>query len=164
MERAMEQLNRLTRSLRRARTVELPDGRMPRPCRLSRRLPRLWPSSACGGVPLPGGLPMEQLRETQGFCSRESLELKKMVLPCSILMYCFVYSQKKCMSKLLEYSADVNICNNEGLTAIHWLAVNGRTELLHDLVQHVSNVDVEDAMGQTALHVACQNGHKTVSF
>lgn len=45
---------------------------------------------------------------------------------------------------------------------IHWLAVNGRTELLHDLVQHVSNVDVEDAMGQTALHVACQNGHKTV--
>ncbi|ERE82688.1 E3 ubiquitin-protein ligase [Cricetulus griseus] len=65
------------------------------------------------------------------------------------------------MSKLLEYSADVNICNNEGLTAIHWLAVNGRTELLHDLVQHVSDVDVEDAMGQTALHVACQNGHKT---
>ncbi|XP_025021271.1 E3 ubiquitin-protein ligase HACE1 isoform X3 [Python bivittatus] len=65
------------------------------------------------------------------------------------------------MSKLLEYSADVNICNNEGLTAIHWLAVNGRTELLHDLVQHVANVDVEDAMGQTALHVACQNGHKT---
>lgn len=120
--------------------------------------------------------------------------------------------QKKCMGKLLEYNADVNICNNEGLTAvselrlcfmlfclkplnnpsnphrwahhghlwtpewwsglwlslnpllqIHWLAVNGRTELLHDLVQHVTNVDVEDAMGQTALHVACQNGHKTVS-
>uniref|UniRef100_A0A8C6WIX2 E3 ubiquitin-protein ligase HACE1 n=1 Tax=Neogobius melanostomus TaxID=47308 RepID=A0A8C6WIX2_9GOBI len=69
--------------------------------------------------------------------------------------------RKKCMGKLLEYNADVNICNNEGLTAIHWLAVNGRTELLHDLVQHVTNVDVEDAMGQTALHVACQNGHKT---
>lgn len=42
--------------------------------------------------------------------------------------------------------------------------MNGRTELLHDLVQHVSNVDVEDAMGQTALHVACQNGHKTVGI
>ncbi len=50
----------------------------------------------------------------------------------------------------------------EPVVQIHWLAVNGRTELLHDLVQHVSNVDVEDAMGQTALHVACQNGHKTV--
>lgn len=33
-------------------------------------------------------------------------------------MYSFVYSQKKCMSRLLEYSADVNICNNEGLTAV----------------------------------------------
>lgn len=54
-------------------------------------------------------------------------------------------------------------CPCEHLLQIHWLAVNGRTELLHDLVQHVSNVDVEDAMGQTALHVACQNGHKTVS-
>lgn len=29
MERAMEQLNRLTRSLRRARTVELPEGEAP---------------------------------------------------------------------------------------------------------------------------------------
>uniref|UniRef100_A0A5F8G6Q6 E3 ubiquitin-protein ligase HACE1 n=1 Tax=Monodelphis domestica TaxID=13616 RepID=A0A5F8G6Q6_MONDO len=113
MERAMEQLNRLTRSLRRARTVELPED-----------------------------------NETAVYT------LMPMVMADQ-------HSQKKCMSKLLEYSADVNICNNEGLTAIHWLAVNGRTELLHDLVQHVSNVDVEDAMGQTALHVACQNGHKT---
>ncbi|KAJ1058565.1 hypothetical protein K5549_008685 [Capra hircus] len=115
MERAMEQLNRLTRSLRRARTVELPDD-----------------------------------NETAVYT------LMPMVMADQ-------HRQKKCMSKLLEYSADVNICNNEGLTAIHWLAVNGRTELLHDLVQHVSDVDVEDAMGQTALHVACQNGHKTVN-
>lgn len=54
--------------------------------------------------------------------------------------------------------------NNKMALQIHWLAVNGRTELLHDLVQHVTDVDVEDAMGQTALHVACQNGHKTVKF
>lgn len=64
----------------------------------------------------------------------------------------------------------IDSCNDgsnvvcDPLLQIHWLAVNGRTELLHDLVQHVSNVDVEDAMGQTALHVACQNGHKTVSI
>ncbi|TKC52588.1 hypothetical protein EI555_018037, partial [Monodon monoceros] len=95
MERAMEQLNRLTRSLRRARTIELPDD-----------------------------------NETAVYT------LMPMVMADQ-------HRQKKCMSKLLEYNADVNICNNEGLTA------------------HVSDVDVEDAMGQTALHVACQNGHKT---
>ena len=47
---------------------------------------------------------------------------------------------------------------------IHWLAVNGRTEMLHDLLQHVEDVDVDDTQGQTALHVACQNGHKSVSY
>ena len=42
--------------------------------------------------------------------------------------------------------------------------MNGRTEMLHDLLQHVSTVvDVTDSQGQTALHVASQNGHKSVS-
>lgn len=48
MERAMEQLNRLTRSLRRARTVELPDGR--------RGVAGRWPggpSRGRGGLPGP---------------------------------------------------------------------------------------------------------------
>ncbi len=36
--------------------------------------------------------------------------------------------------------------------------------MLHDLLQHVSTVvDVTDSQGQTALHVASQNGHKSVS-
>uniref|UniRef100_A0A7M4DXM1 E3 ubiquitin-protein ligase HACE1 n=1 Tax=Crocodylus porosus TaxID=8502 RepID=A0A7M4DXM1_CROPO len=148
MERAMEQLNRLTRSLRRARTVELPDDNETAVYTL---MPMVMADQhSCGSV--------ECL----------VLLLKKGANPnyqdisgCTPLHLAARNGQKKCMSKLLEYSADVNICNNEGLTAIHWLAVNGRTELLHDLVQHVSNVDVEDAMGQTALHVACQNGHKT---
>lgn len=34
------------------------------------------------------------------------------------LSVCCSFRQKKCMGKLLEYSADVNICNNEGLTAV----------------------------------------------
>nr|XP_058163180.1 E3 ubiquitin-protein ligase HACE1 isoform X3 [Dasypus novemcinctus] len=148
MERAMEQLNRLTRSLRRARTVELPEDNETAVYTL---MPMVMADQhSCGSV--------ECL----------VLLLKKGANPnyqdisgCTPLHLAARNGQKKCMSKLLEYSADVNICNNEGLTAIHWLAVNGRTELLHDLVQHVSDVDVEDAMGQTALHVACQNGHKT---
>ena len=79
---------------------------------------------------------------------------------CTLLHLATRYVHKKCMSKLLEYGADVNICTNEGFRAPHWLAVNRWTELLHNLVQRVSDVDVEDAMGQTALHVACRNDHK----
>ncbi|XP_036758758.1 E3 ubiquitin-protein ligase HACE1 isoform X2 [Manis pentadactyla] len=148
MERAMEQLNRLTRSLRRARTVELPDDNETAVYTL---MPMVMADQhSCGSVECLVLL-----------LKRGANPNYQDISGCTPLHLAARNGQKKCMSKLLEYSADVNICNNEGLTAIHWLAVNGRTELLHDLVQHVSDVDVEDAMGQTALHVACQNGHKT---
>uniref|UniRef100_A0A9J7X9G0 HECT domain and ankyrin repeat containing E3 ubiquitin protein ligase 1 n=2 Tax=Cyprinus carpio TaxID=7962 RepID=A0A9J7X9G0_CYPCA len=167
MERAMEhlnvQLNRLTRSLRRARTVELPEGET--------SVSELLLNSKFDVNYAFGRVKRSLLHIAANCGSVECLVLllKRGANPnyqdisgCTPLHLAARNGQKKCMGRLLEYNADVNICNNEGLTAIHWLAVNGRTELLHDLVQHVSNVDVEDAMGQTALHVACQNGHKTV--
>uniref|UniRef100_A0A8C9CVM5 E3 ubiquitin-protein ligase HACE1 n=1 Tax=Panthera leo TaxID=9689 RepID=A0A8C9CVM5_PANLE len=178
MERAMEQLNRLTRSLRRARTVELPDDNetavytlMPMVMADQHRSVSELLSNSRFDVNYAFGRVKRSLLHIAANCGSVEclvLLLKKGANPnyqdisgCTPLHLAARNGQKKCMSKLLEYSADVNICNNEGLTAIHWLAVNGRTELLHDLVQHVSDVDVEDAMGQTALHVACQNGHKT---
>ncbi|XP_061845951.1 E3 ubiquitin-protein ligase HACE1 isoform X1 [Colius striatus] len=178
MERAMEQLNRLTRSLRRARTVELPDDNetavytlMPMVMADQHRSVSELLSNSKFDVNYAFGRVKRSLLHIAANCGSVEclvLLLKKGANPnyqdisgCTPLHLAARNGQKKCMSKLLEYGADVNICNNEGLTAIHWLAVNGRTELLHDLVQHVSNVDVEDAMGQTALHVACQNGHKT---
>ncbi|NXB47233.1 HACE1 ligase, partial [Leucopsar rothschildi] len=178
MERAMEQLNRLPRSLRRARTVELPDDNetavytlMPMVMADQHRSVSELLSNSKFDVNYAFGRVKRSLLHIAANCGSVEclvLLLKKGANPnyqdisgCTPLHLAARNGQKKCMSKLLEYSADVNICNNEGLTAIHWLAVNGRTELLHDLVQHVSNVDVEDAMGQTALHVACQNGHKT---
>uniref|UniRef100_A0A672MVQ3 E3 ubiquitin-protein ligase HACE1 n=1 Tax=Sinocyclocheilus grahami TaxID=75366 RepID=A0A672MVQ3_SINGR len=114
MERAMEhlnvQLNRLTRSLRRARTVELPED-----------------------------------SETAVYT----------------LMPMVMADQHRSVSELLLNSKfDVNYAFGRVKRSL--LHIAAKTELLHDLVQHVSNVDVEDAMGQTALHVACQNGHKTV--
>uniref|UniRef100_A0A8C3H6X0 E3 ubiquitin-protein ligase HACE1 n=1 Tax=Chrysemys picta bellii TaxID=8478 RepID=A0A8C3H6X0_CHRPI len=178
MERAMEQLNRLTRSLRRARTVELPEDNetavytlMPMVMADQHRSVSELLSNSKFDVNYAFGRVKRSLLHIAANCGSVEclvLLLKKGANPnyqdisgCTPLHLAARNGQKKCMSKLLEYSADVNICNNEGLTAIHWLAVNGRTELLHDLVQHVNNVDVEDAMGQTALHVACQNGHKT---
>nr|XP_033793148.1 E3 ubiquitin-protein ligase HACE1 isoform X3 [Geotrypetes seraphini] len=178
MERAMEQLNRLSRSLRRARTVELPEDNetavytlMPMVMADQHRSVSELLSNSKFDVNYAFGRVKRSLLHIAANCGSVEclvLLLKKGANPnyqdisgCTPLHLAARNGQKKCMSKLLEYSADVNICNNEGLTAIHWLAVNGRTELLHDLVQHVSNVDVEDAMGQTALHVACQNGHRT---
>ena len=38
---------------------------------------------------------------------------------CTPLHFAARNGQKKCMSKLLECSADVNICNNEGLIAVN---------------------------------------------
>ncbi|KAM3931644.1 E3 ubiquitin-protein ligase HACE1 isoform 3-T3 [Leptodactylus fuscus] len=178
MERAMEQLNRLTRSLRRARTVELPEDNetavytlMPMVMADQHRSVLELLSNSKFDVNYAFGRVKRSLLHIAANCGSVEclvLLLKRGANPnyqdisgCTPLHLAARNGQKKCMSKLLEYNADVNICNNEGLTAIHWLAVNGRTELLHDLVQHVSNVDVEDSMGQTALHVACQNGHKT---
>ncbi|XP_030055022.1 E3 ubiquitin-protein ligase HACE1 isoform X2 [Microcaecilia unicolor] len=178
MERAMEQLNRLSRSLRRARTVDLPEDNetavytlMPMVMADQHRSVSELLSNSKFDVNYAFGRVKRSLLHIAANCGSVEclvLLLKKGANPnyqdisgCTPLHLAARNGQKKCMSKLLEYSADVNICNNEGLTAIHWLAVNGRTELLHDLVQHVSNVDVEDTMGQTALHVACQNGHKT---
>ncbi|XP_027886993.1 E3 ubiquitin-protein ligase HACE1 isoform X1 [Xiphophorus couchianus] len=183
MERAMEQLNvqlsRLTRSLRRARTVELPEDNetavytlMPMVMADQHRSVSELLLNSKFDVNYAFGRVKRSLLHIAANCGSVEclvLLLKRGANPnyqdisgCTPLHLAARNGQKKCMGKLLEYNADVNICNNEGLTAIHWLAVNGRTELLHDLVQHVSNVDVEDAMGQTALHVACQNGHKTV--
>ncbi|KAI4894346.1 hypothetical protein NFI96_032779 [Prochilodus magdalenae] len=182
MERAMEQLNvqlnRLTRSLRRARTVELPDDNetavytlMPMVMADQHRSVSELLLNSKFDVNYAFGRVKRSLLHIAANCGSVEclvLLLKRGANPnyqdisgCTPLHLAARNGQKKCMARLLEYNADVNICNNEGLTAIHWLAVNGRTELLHDLVQHVSNVDVEDAMGQTALHVACQNGHKT---
>ncbi|XP_020779301.1 E3 ubiquitin-protein ligase HACE1 isoform X2 [Boleophthalmus pectinirostris] len=182
MERAMEQLNvqlnRLTRSLRRARTVELPEDNetavytlMPMVMADQHRSVSELLVNSKFDVNYAFGRVKRSLLHIAANCGSVEclvLLLKRGANPnyqdisgCTPLHLAARNGQKKCMGKLLEYNADVNICNNEGLTAIHWLAVNGRTELLHDLVQHVSNVDVEDAMGQTALHVACQNGHKT---
>ncbi|KAG8582331.1 hypothetical protein GDO81_008015 [Engystomops pustulosus] len=178
MERAMEQLNRLTRSLRRARTVELPEDNetavytlMPMVMADQHRSVLELLSNSKFDVNYAFGRVKRSLLHIAANCGSVEclvLLLKRGANPnyqdisgCTPLHLAARNGKKKCMSRLLEYNADVNICNNEGLTAIHWLAVNGRTELLHDLVQHVSNVDVEDAMGQTALHVACQNGHKT---
>ncbi|XP_078681334.1 E3 ubiquitin-protein ligase HACE1-like [Branchiostoma floridae x Branchiostoma belcheri] len=189
MESAMERIHRLTRSLRSARAVELPADPetaayllMPMIIANQHRSVADLISSSSFDVNYAFGRAQRNLLHIAANCG--SFECMVLLLKkgadvnyqdmsgCTALHLAARNGQKKCLAKLLEYNADVNIRNNEGLTTIHWLAVNGRTELLHDLLQHVENVDVEvgdrkqnvdveDAQGQTALHVACQNGHKS---
>uniref|UniRef100_A0A3Q2VEM2 E3 ubiquitin-protein ligase HACE1 n=1 Tax=Haplochromis burtoni TaxID=8153 RepID=A0A3Q2VEM2_HAPBU len=179
MERAMEQLNvqlsRLTRSLRRARTVELPEDNetavytlMPMVMADQHRSVSELLLNSKFDVNYAFGRVKRSLLHIAANCG--SLEclvllLKRGANPnyqdisgCTPL---HLAARNGCVAVFNLFICSFLICCLVIFTAIHWLAVNGRTELLHDLVQHVSNVDVEDAMGQTALHVACQNGHKT---
>uniref|UniRef100_A0A8C7GSY9 Uncharacterized protein n=1 Tax=Oncorhynchus kisutch TaxID=8019 RepID=A0A8C7GSY9_ONCKI len=167
MERAMEQLNvQLTRFLRRARTVDLPEDNetavytlMPMVMADQRvSVSELLLNSKFDVNYTFGRVKRSLLHIATNCGSVECLVLllKRGVNPNYQDICTCLPETEKCMGRLLEYNADVNICNNEGLTAVS-------ITLLHDLVQHVTNVDVEDAMGQTALHVACQNGHKNVS-
>ena len=67
--------------------------------------------------------------------------------------------KRRCVEKLLEFRANVDIAGNDGATALHWLAVNGRDEILKLLLQYNSDVNLEDGQGHTALHAAARNGH-----
>ncbi|XP_006815383.1 E3 ubiquitin-protein ligase HACE1-like [Saccoglossus kowalevskii] len=174
----METIQRLARSLRSARTVDLPEDStaasfvlMPMVIANQHRSVAELLANSNFDVNFPFGRAQRNLLHIAANCGSYecmSILLKKGgdvnyqdMSGCTALHLAARNGQKKCIAKLLEYKADVNIRNNEGLTTIHWLAVNGRTELLHDLLQHVTDVDVEDGQGQTALHVACQNGHKS---
>ncbi|XP_066926348.1 E3 ubiquitin-protein ligase HACE1-like [Clytia hemisphaerica] len=66
----------------------------------------------------------------------------------------------RCICKLLEYGANIQMKNNEGMTAIHWLASNGRTDVFPEIKKYLDNIDIEDENKQSPLHVASLNGHQ----
>eukprot|EP00794_Sanderia_malayensis_P015706 gene15706-17291_t len=68
----------------------------------------------------------------------------------------------KCIHKLLESMSkdDITKCSHDGMTALHWLASNGRTEILLSFLPFIENIDVEDGNQQTPLHLACLTGHR----
>jgi len=66
---------------------------------------------------------------------------------------------KSCVEKLLEYGADPNISGTDGGTVLHWASVNGRYEILSLVLPYIKDVDDTDTHGNTALHSAARNGH-----
>ncbi|XP_029359393.1 E3 ubiquitin-protein ligase HACE1 isoform X2 [Echeneis naucrates] len=170
MERAMEQLNvqlnRLTRSLRRARTVELPEDNetavytlMPMVMADQHRSVSELLLNSKFDVNYAFGRVKRSLLHIAANCGSVEclvLLLKKGANPnyqdisgCTPLHLAARNGQKKCMGKLLEYNADVNICNNEGLTA---------TVLC--LLDSGADINRPNVSGATPLYFACSHGQR----
>eukprot|EP00118_Oscarella_pearsei_P013755 m.113438 g.113438 ORF g.113438 m.113438 type:complete len:447 (+) comp37458_c1_seq34:1355-2695(+) len=175
----MEALQRIARSLRAARAVELPHDDddafsvlMPMVMQNQYRpISALLSAPNCSfNVNVKYGRARRSLAHfaaNAGAAECLALLLKKGIdsnardtMGMTPLLLAARSGHKKCVHKLIEYGADIHIQANDGLTAVHWLACNGRTELLSELIGKGESVDVVDSQGQTALHVACQNGHK----
>ncbi|KTF81932.1 hypothetical protein cypCar_00026374 [Cyprinus carpio] len=170
MERAMEhlnvQLNRLTRSLRRARTVELPEDSetavytlMPMVMADQHRSVSELLLNSKFDVNYAFGRVKRSLLHIAANCGSVEclvLLLKRGANPnyqdisgCTPLHLAARNGQKKCMGRLLEYNADVNICNNEGLTAT-----------VQCLLDSGADINRPNVSGATPLYFACSHGQR----
>ena len=67
------------------------------------------------------------------------------------------------VKKLLKDGADVNAAQGDGMTALHWAALNGDAELASMLLYAGANVGAKTRIGgYTPLHLAAQVGHASV--
>ena len=65
--------------------------------------------------------------------------------------------------KLIKDGADVNAAQGDGMTALHWAALNGDPELTQLLLYAGANVGAKTRIGgYTPLHLAAQMGHASV--
>lgn len=68
------------------------------------------------------------------------------------------------MAVLLKHSADVNARDKNWQTPLHVAASNKAVRCAEALVPLLSNVNVSDRAGRTALHHAAFSGHVEVSL
>ncbi|HUQ88735.1 MAG TPA: ankyrin repeat domain-containing protein, partial [Vicinamibacterales bacterium] len=67
------------------------------------------------------------------------------------------------VKKLLKDGADVNAAQGDGMTALHWAALNGDAELASMLLYAGANVGAKTRLGgYTPLHLAAQIGNASV--
>ncbi len=70
---------------------------------------------------------------------------------------------KAAVRTLIKQAADVNAAQGDGMTALHWAAMNGDVELAQMLVYAGANVKATTRIGSyTALYIASQQGHAPV--
>jgi ankyrin repeat protein len=70
---------------------------------------------------------------------------------------------KAAVRALLKQAADVNASQGDGMTALHWAAMNGDAELAQMLVFAGANVKATTRIGSyTPLYIASQQGHAAI--
>ncbi|HET9705165.1 MAG TPA: ankyrin repeat domain-containing protein [Vicinamibacterales bacterium] len=70
---------------------------------------------------------------------------------------------REAVKTLLKKAADVNAAQGDGMTALHWAAMNGDVELTEMLVYAGANVRATTRLGTyTPLYLASQQGHAKV--
>jgi ankyrin repeat protein len=69
---------------------------------------------------------------------------------------------KDAVKALLKQAADVNAAQGDGMTALHWAAMNGDAEMVDMLVYAGANIRATTRIGAyTPLYLASQRGHAT---
>ncbi|XP_067344791.1 ankyrin-3-like isoform X38 [Channa argus] len=69
------------------------------------------------------------------------------------------------LEKALDYlknGVDINICNQNGLNALHLASKEGHVEVVAELIKQGANVDAATKKGNTALHIASLAGQAEV--
>ncbi|XP_041124764.1 ankyrin-3-like isoform X26 [Polyodon spathula] len=69
------------------------------------------------------------------------------------------------LEKALDYlktGVDINICNQNGLNALHLASKEGHVEVVVELIKQGANVDASTKKGNTALHIASLAGQSEV--
>uniref|UniRef100_G1PHA6 Ankyrin 3 n=1 Tax=Myotis lucifugus TaxID=59463 RepID=G1PHA6_MYOLU len=69
------------------------------------------------------------------------------------------------VEKALDYiknGVDINICNQNGLNALHLASKEGHVEVVSELLKREANVDAATKKGNTALHIASLAGQAEV--
>ncbi|CAL8379362.1 unnamed protein product [Gadus morhua 'NCC'] len=69
------------------------------------------------------------------------------------------------LEKALEYlknGVEINICNQNGLNALHLASKEGHVEVVAELIKQGANVDAATKKGNTALHIASLAGQTDV--
>ncbi|KAM4623327.1 uncharacterized protein ACJ7VT_004416 [Polymixia lowei] len=105
---------------------------------------------------------VEDEKEKKRKARKRSRELKKKTdINASYLRAARAGNLEKALD-YLKNGVDINICNQNGLNALHLASKEGHVEVVAELIKQGANVDAATKKGNTALHIASLAGQTDV--